>query len=108
MDLFEHATTRDLAAARAARDAGIKNVTDHNETWMTRYLAFVASLPKGWIGTGEDIRLSCGLEAPGHVNAWGAATNHAVRKGLLAKTGIYVPMRSERSHARGTPQYRRT
>jgi len=58
--------------------------------------------------TGEDVRVLCAeVEiAPHHHNAWGAAINTMVRRGLLVPTGMFTQMKDVRSHARLTRVYR--
>lgn len=96
-----------IAESRAARDQSLAQVSDNNETWGDRVLHRVSRLPAGWVGTGEDIRRMI-LDSPGHPNAWGAIINAAVKRGYLVKTGQYLQMKSKSSHARMTPEYRRS
>lgn len=98
----------DAAAARAARDKGLADVENNNQTWCACVVAFVATLPKNWIGTGEDIRRSWKGSAPKHQNAWGNVTRVAIKRGLLVETGRYIQMVAVKSHGRRTPEYRRT
>lgn len=98
----------DAAAARAARDKGMKQAQDNNLTWAGCVVEFVRQLPKNWIGTGEDIRRSWKGSPPKHPNAWGSVTKIAIKRGLLVETGRYIQMVAVKSHSRRTPEYRRT
>ena len=105
MDLFE------AAAAREARDAGMKAVLDHSGAWKDRARLKIRELAPGWTGTGEDIRLLLqdrpGLR-PQHHNAWGAVIGGCLRQGWLQATGELRHMRCRESHARKTAVYVRT
>jgi hypothetical protein len=90
----------------AARDAALAQVS--RPDFMGRYLMFCRSLPAGALVTGEDISLACARAGiiPHHANAWGAAANMALKRGLLIDTGQRAKMRKRASHARQTPVYR--
>jgi hypothetical protein len=97
----------DLLESLAAKEAGIKQVSDHNETWMERALEMVAR--SNLTGPFEAWRarlLSQGIETPNHANAWGALCRTAQRRGLIERTGRHVRMADVRSHGRETPEYR--
>jgi hypothetical protein len=100
----------DLGESRAGRDEGIERIVSSNPDWLDRGLAFIESLTEGWQGIGEDIRFLAipVIGAPTKPKAWGALTRVAVRRGLLAKTGRYLPMKDVRSHARESREYRRS
>lgn len=97
--------------AEMARDAALTQVESHNETWLESALGVIAGMPSGHICTGEQIRHTVSewkTGKPGHHNAWGALIMQAVKRGLLVPTGRYVKMKDKSSHARKTPEYRRT
>jgi|DEB0MinimDraft_6_1074348.scaffolds.fasta_scaffold04826_4 hypothetical protein len=57
----------------------------------------------------DDIRRAhrvFGRAEPKHPNAWGAAVNKAVRKGLLIPTGAYRKTKRKAGHARALAVYR--
>mgnify|MGYP001610856833 CR=1 FL=1 len=59
--------------------------------------------------TGESIRsfmIEHGAGQPTSPHAWGTLVLTAARRGILGKTGRYVPMKAARSHARVTAVYR--
>lgn len=107
-DLFTQRPVMDAAGSRAEREAGTSKIESANSEWLKDYLEFVARLPAEWTGTGEDIRAVAPVRAPTHPNAWGAATQAAIRVGLIEKTGRHLPMKDKSSHARETPEYRRS
>jgi len=93
--------------ARAARDAALEQVTGNAGVWFDIALRYVAYLPKGWRGTGEDLRLYLipAIGAPHSPNAWGALVAQAMQKGMLLRTGERRAMRTMKSHARRTDVY---
>ena len=100
----------DLFASIAARDQGLAQTLGNNESWATRALNYIRLIPAGTFLTGETIReqlIAAGIE-PGHPNAYGALIKMARHHRLIEQTGLYVPMRQKKSHARMTPEYRRT
>jgi hypothetical protein len=94
----------DLFAARKRRDAGMDAASSRSPSFVDDVLAFVLTLPIGWIGTGEDIRRLSGLE-PHHPNVWGATLNHIGRKGVISKTGRYVQPKDTKSNASVVKEY---
>lgn len=100
----------DLFAAAAARDQALAQVQSHNEKWTAKALAYIRLIPANTILTGETIRerlIAAGIE-PGHPNAYGNMIRTARHHRLIEPTGQYVPMQQKKSHARITPEYRRT
>ena len=98
----------DLFQAREARDAAMAQVMANTPPdWKDAARDIVARM-KGEEVTGEDIRFQCERQRvqPHHSNAWGAFIAGLVREGVLEKTGRYVQMRAEKSHARETKLYR--
>ena len=101
----------DAAASRGARDEGITRVADHNQNFMI--LAFdeilrLRSEHDGEVFVGEDLRAALiekGI-VPSKPHAWGALINQLIKRNLIVPTGIYLPMRDVKSHARKTSQYR--
>lgn len=98
----------DLFGALEAKDAALEQVAEHSGDFMADARYAVSRLPSG-LYTGEAIRLE--IEArgicPHHHNAWGALISKCVKDGMLKPTGRYLPMRTRKSHARKTPEYRR-
>jgi hypothetical protein len=104
-------TLFEAADAKALRDAALARVSTHAGNWSRAARLKVRSLPAGWEGTGEDIRVwlaNTGFPEPHHHNAWGATINTCVKHDWLEWTGRIVSMRTRRSHARSTKVYRRT
>jgi len=100
----------DAAAAREARDEGMEKVEENDQEWMLSAMMAGRSLPRGWEGTGEDIRVALtmgGLPKPHHHNCWGAFINSMVREGWLEWTSAMRNMRTVKSHARATKVYRK-
>jgi len=91
-----------------ARDMGIGTVMEGEDRFAVRVMAIVKSLPRGWRGIGEDIRLLAdqhGIPRPHHHNCWGGVMFGCVKAGLLTPTGDWRHMRIKRSHARKSPEY---
>jgi len=102
-DLFGY----DGEAARAARDAALKRVTERGGNWQERALLALVLIP-GFIGTAEDIRIRLlmkGLERPHHHNAWGAMIMEAIRLNRIIHNGKRRHMKTKRSHGRETDVY---
>lgn len=96
---------------RDERDEAMDRVLSNSGKWSVNALIRVNRLPRGWIGTGEDIRLElthAGLPPPHHHNAWGGMINACVRQGVLEWTQRLGQMRVPRSHARSTKVYKKT
>jgi hypothetical protein len=100
----------DVKKARSGRDAGMKRVLGRDPQWLDGYYRVVRSIPTGAIVSGEDIRKLATpvIGKPHHSNTWGAASNGALRMGLLSKTGNMVTPKASKSHARAIQEYRRT
>lgn len=100
----------DLFAAAAARDQALAQVQSHNEKWSARAIGYIRLISPGTILTGETIRerlVAASIE-PGDPHAWGSLIKLARHHRLIEPTGQYVPMQQKKSHARMTPEYRRT
>jgi len=97
----------DIGQGRAVRDEGMARVTDHNETFKEQFARFIDHLPRGWIGTCEDIREAWLGVKPNHPNAWGACWNAAKKRGMLIEMPTQVQMVAKKSHARKTHLHRR-
>lgn len=86
------------------RDEGIARVTI--DPFKTRAWTVLQKIPPGRY-TGEDLRAI--IEAhgvyPHHHNAWGALIVHAVKAGMLVKTGAMLPSTRPSSHSHLTPEY---
>lgn len=93
--------------SRAARDRGIKQVTDHNEYFSHEFAMAIGRLPNGWVGTCEDIRKTWTGIRPHHPNAWGGAWNAAKKRGQLVELREQVHMTAVKSHARKTHLYQK-
>lgn len=96
----------DAATSRAGRDAGMARVLGHEEDFSLQFARYVDHLPRGWIGTCEDIRRDWRGITP-HPNAWGACWNAAKRRGALVELPEQVHMTARKSHARKTHLHRK-
>lgn len=107
----------DFAAARAARDDGIRRAAEHAEAvtpkWGDRAYAalqlFAAEQPAGAMFTSEDFRASpvaAALPEPPHLRAFGSVFQRAARQGLLVKAGI-VESRAAHCHCAHVAAWRR-
>ena len=95
-------TTLDL------RDAALAQVVANSGDWINQASNLARSLPDGWRGTGEDMRLELyklGLAAPHHHNAWGALISKLLSSGAIQNTGASRHMVTLKSHGRMTPVY---
>lgn len=104
------ATIFDLTRAILARDRGLAQAVDNDPTYfMSMGTMFIASLPRGFEYTGEEIAamLTARGITPRTDKGWGALINAAARQGLLVDTRRVSPMRKIKSHARRTPIWRR-
>ena len=89
----------DFAAARAARDDGIRRAAEHAEAvtpkWGDRAFEILRCFchrpgGSGEDFTSEDVRAyakNLGLPDPPHLRAWGGVFQRAARAGLIVKTG---------------------
>ena len=101
----------DLFTAAKARDSAIARTAASNAWWFSQAFDLLASptfqnrLDRF---TGEDLRqeVEIHIGPPSHPNAVGSFIMQALKRGLIEKTGVYVPMKLKASHARMTPQYR--
>jgi hypothetical protein len=101
----------DLIEARAARDTGMAQVsrTPTAATWKEDFIERIRSLPIGYAGTAEELRLKLEMPLPpGSPNLIGATINAAVRERLLTWTGRMRSPTNKKSHARRTQEWRRT
>ena len=102
----------DLLKSAQARDVALDQVAENAETagdFSTLAYNIVMKIPKGWVGTGEDIREIVEREVtPHHHNAWGAFISLLCRYEIIEKTGEYRKMRQIKSHARATAVYKKT
>lgn len=99
-------TQFNLGQGRAARDEGMARVTTHNEEFKVQFARLIDHLPRGWIGTCEDIRKEW-LGVQPHPNAWGACWNAAKKRGQLIELQSKVPMTGVKSHGRRTNLHRK-
>ncbi|UQD96074.1 hypothetical protein [Bradyrhizobium japonicum] len=102
----DHPDLFDDYAARAGRDAGMARVLDHEPEFRDQFAQAIERLPRGWVGTCEDIRRDWTGITP-HPNAWGACWNAAKKRGLLVELPQQVHMVASKSHARKTHLHRR-
>jgi len=103
----------DLLKSAQARDVALDQVAENAETagaFSTLAYNVVMRIPKGWVGTGEDIREIVEREGhhPHHHNAWGAFISLLCRYEIIEKTGLYTQMKRIGSHARVNAVYKKT
>jgi hypothetical protein len=96
----------DIGVSRTRRDEGMERVTEHHPTFAEQFARFIDHLPRGWIGTCEDIRRDW-LGIIPHPNAWGACWNAAKKRGQLIEMPTQVHMVASKSHARKTHLHRK-
>lgn len=104
---------QDMAAALAARDAGMQSSAEHAEDvqpgWQDQAVSFCAMLASP-LGDFTMERMAAaaydlGLQRPDEGRAWGAVTVRLIREGIIEKTGQFAPAAS--SHGSPKPLYRR-
>ena len=100
----------DLLKSVKARDAALDQVAENAKDFSTLAYNVVMRIPRGWVGTGEDIREIVEREGitPHHHNAWGAFTSLLCRYKIIEKTGLYTQMKRIGSHARVNAVYKKT
>lgn len=97
-----------LFSGEALRDEGMSRVLENaGDAFKAHVYNLIWTLPEGWTGTGEDIRMMASVY-PHRPQAWGAIINAAGLRGWLRPTGQYRKMRQRSSHARETRVYVRT
>jgi len=95
---------RDEGAAIALENAG--------EDWhdVATALALKYFSDVGWNGAlFEDARayaMTCGIGLPPSANAWGAVALSLSKRKLITKTGVLLPSKATKSHARSQPVWR--
>jgi hypothetical protein len=101
-----------MQTAEEARDEGVAAVIESHRPWHSEALQrFRTVFSAGDEGTGEDFRLrllETGLRKPAHPNAWGALVLTLCKRGVVVKTGLWLPLQTVKSHARLTPVLRVT
>ena len=88
------------------RDDALESVRFNAGLWFDRAMVCVKTL-KG-TKTGEEIRLEIEplIGPPHHHNAYGSLISQAIKARYLTPTGVWRKMRTPKSHARRTPEYR--
>jgi hypothetical protein len=106
-DLFTGRPADLFGSGPALRDLGIDLVTENNKDWHASAIRIVMSIPVGWRGISEDIRMRVEplIGRPRHDNAYGALIRSAKSLGLLRCTGNRYPCQRNKSHARMTDEY---
>lgn len=99
-----------MTNAQKARDDGMERLRIRNRKWLVRAMDQVRELQESVEWTGEGIRMHVRklVGDPSHHNLWGVLIGDAIRKGLLERTGSWVNMKLESSHARCNPVYKIT
>ena len=99
-----------MTDAQEARDDGMERLRIRNRKCMVRAMDRVMELGESVEWTGEGIRMHIRklVGDPSHHNLWGVLIGDAIRKRLLERTGNWVNMKLESSHARCNPVYRVT
>lgn len=108
-------TIQDMAAALAARDAGMQSSAEHAEDVQPGWGEWAMdkareAIEDFWfpVFTMESVRLHAyglGLDSPPEERAWGSVTVRLIREGIIEKTGQFAPAAS--SHGSPKPLYRR-
>ena len=97
----------DLFSAKAERDLGMARASGKCSEWTIKALTRIKTLPSGYEGIAEDIRVDLELGMPESPGAVGAVTRYAGQLGLLVPTGAMRKPRAVKSHARATQVWRR-
>jgi hypothetical protein len=92
----------DLAKGRAARDAGMDKLEGRNKQFYQQYDQYFGTLPVGWTGQSEDIRMVWSGISPTHHNVWGIAWKKLKVRGRITELPFKKPMTAEKSHGRRT------
>jgi hypothetical protein len=95
----------DFGESKRRRDAGMDRVM--REEFRKRYFNFILNLPRGWVGTSEDIRKMWPHPQPHHHNAWGSNWGAVKKLGLLIELPQQTQMTAKKAHARKTHLHRR-
>lgn len=98
----------DLMGAREDRDAALALVLARYPDWGAKFYAGIVSLPRGFEGTGEALRLHLGMPEPPSPKIVGTIIRHAATKGKLTFTGRMAPPTCRRSKGSETKVWRRT
>lgn len=100
----------DLLKSVKARDAALDQVAENAGDFSTLAYNVVMKIPRGWVGSGEDIREIVEREGitPHHHNAWGAFIRLLCVYQIVEKTGLYTQMKRVGSHARVNAVYKKT
>ena len=97
---------RDEGAELALLNAGV-GWHDAAATLALKYFS-----DAGWNGgLFEDAReyaVKCGISSPPSANAWGAVALSLSKRNLITKTGVLLPSKAIKSHARSQPVWRLT
>jgi len=99
----------DLAKGEQLAKEGMQQVQDNNPDFTLQYRWVIDALPRGWIGTSEEIQKIWKpmWPQPHHPNCWGSNWGSAVKRGDLVMLPFRQPMKSPRSHARKTELYKK-
>lgn len=98
----------DLMQAREDRDEALARVLAHHPDWAGHFYSGIAALPRGFIGTGEALRLHLKLPEPPTPKLVGSVVRLAATRGLLVFTGKMAPPTSRKSKGSETKVWRRT
>ena len=105
----------DVDVGRALRDEGAQiALANAGDEWhdlaMTLTLKYFAAVgERGALF--EDARayaVACGISAPPSPNAWGAVALDLSKKNRITRTGVMLPSKTAKSHARAQPVWRLT
>jgi len=92
-----------LEAAENARDAGFRRLSIANLRWIAaaleRLRAFAQAQGEFRMEQFRAWYIEAGHEMPPKPHAWGALTNIAAERRIIAFTGRYEPAQSKRTHA---------
>ena len=100
----------DLVEGERRKQAGMRLVMDNNPSFRDQYRWVIANvLPRGWIGTNEEIIKLWKPEwpQPHCPQCWGSNWGAAVRRGELVMLPFRQPMKVPSSHKRSTELYKK-
>lgn len=103
----------ELELGRSLRDEGaqlaLKNAGDEwRTTATTLVLKYFNIVGDGLFEDAREYAVSCGITAPPSPNSWGAVALSLSKKRLITKTGVLLPSKTTKSHARSQPVWRLT
>ena len=99
-------TTQKMNQAELFRDEALERVEINSGTWFERAMVALRTVEGNLIGEEIRLRIEPIVGSPHHHNTYGALISQAVKKRYITPTGVHRKMKTARSHARKSPEYR--